>query len=313
MRRFYLRRSLRIFPLYYLVLFSVIAIDPRPRPWLAWYATYTTNFAIAIWGWTMVPLAYLWTLAVEEQFYMAWPLLVLLCPPNRFKYVLYGVVAIGPLSRFLVCLATGTSDSSIVITPSCLDSLGLGAILAWLSSSEGGLRGLSVTRFSKVCLAIGLPIVLLDAVYGLYRLYLPAGVAARWFGANLVFVWVIAGAGVGFKNLAGTLLGCRPMRFLGVISYGMYVYHPLVLKLTSVLMLKVFHVHLGLESLAEPVKTVVVCLLTILVSSVSWLLFEKPLNDLKDRVATTPTVPARVGPEEEEAVVAQVTVTIGDD
>ena len=79
--RFYLRRSLRIFPLYYLVVFSGIAIG-LPSALGNWGAllTCTLNLKMASQGWSVEDYAHFWSLSVEEQFYVAWPWIVLFAP-----------------------------------------------------------------------------------------------------------------------------------------------------------------------------------------------------------------------------------------
>jgi len=89
LRNFYVRRFLRIFPVYYATLLAVVLLDISPaRQIWPWLVTYTTN--IYIWhrvAW-IGHLGHLWTLAVEEQFYIVWPWLVLFLPRRLLRPIL---------------------------------------------------------------------------------------------------------------------------------------------------------------------------------------------------------------------------------
>src|SRR5215218_136502 len=99
-RRFYARRFLRIFPIYYLTLAVVLvtAVSPARRIW-PWLFTYTTN----IYAWHRLdwpgPVGHLWTLAVEEQFYLVWPWFLLFVPRKWILPFLVGLIALAPLYR----------------------------------------------------------------------------------------------------------------------------------------------------------------------------------------------------------------------
>lgn len=81
---FYARRSLRIFPLYYLVIAVCLVLNVPPvRDELLWLATYTLNLRISYQGWYPEHVAHFWSLAVEEQFYLLWPWVVLFAPSRR--------------------------------------------------------------------------------------------------------------------------------------------------------------------------------------------------------------------------------------
>jgi peptidoglycan/LPS O-acetylase OafA/YrhL len=80
LKRFYSRRILRIFPIYYLTLFVALALQVRPiQQGAIWHLTYTSNFIAPFHPEWMGPASHFWTLAVEEQFYLVWPCIMLLC------------------------------------------------------------------------------------------------------------------------------------------------------------------------------------------------------------------------------------------
>src|SRR5262249_27065480 len=131
---FYARRCLRIFPLFYFVLLAALLLRIPPLPdHLASLLSYTSNFDTAAQGkWLQQPFGPFWSLAVEEQFYLLWPALVLFAPLRWLLPCMAAMLAVGPLSRLAVVCVTDNNVSFQVVTTSCLDSLGAGSLLALL-------------------------------------------------------------------------------------------------------------------------------------------------------------------------------------
>jgi peptidoglycan/LPS O-acetylase OafA/YrhL len=133
---FYVRRALRIFPLYYLVVAVALLVDlPPARAIAPWLWTNTLNIHMARQGWHEAHFAHFWSLAVEEQLYLAWPWIVAYV---RRRWLLPVVVILGlaaPLSRLAYVWSgyAGTTPLGTYIgTVSSLDALGAGALLAVL-------------------------------------------------------------------------------------------------------------------------------------------------------------------------------------
>ena len=135
---FLLRRALRIFPLYYLALalFGLLGpalgfIDPWTfGRWGFWYWTYLGNWAYAA-RQVIPPLSHFWSLGVEEQFYLLWPLVVLAARRRRLAALTAGLVVISPALRAWIVQGSGWPvGSAFRVTLGRLDGLAMGALLA---------------------------------------------------------------------------------------------------------------------------------------------------------------------------------------
>ncbi len=284
---FYARRFLRIFPLYYFVLILATLLDlPQVRETLGWHLTYLSNFYIFAHHTRETPayLCHLWSLAVEEQFYLVWPMLVLFLPLRRLPLVLLVAIALAPLSRYVFgSLSAGFAPqhAASVVTTSCLDALAAGALLATVWEA-GPAAVVLRRRLRRLSLTMGMVLLVGVVAMTLLRLDWRYAVACKHLGYALVACWLVDRAAEGFGGVGRWILQTRPIVYIGGISYGIYVYHEFVPTL-----LGVCETRLGL-SLHFPPEGGPLCLLyvtavTLLIASLSWHLFEKPLNNLKDR------------------------------
>ena len=117
-KNFYARRFLRILPIYYLTLFVVTPLAARrviDQPGMVglfkWHVTYTTNVYVALFGYPWKAGAHFWTLAVEEQFYLAWPWVVLLVPRRHLLKTVWGSIGLAVAFR-VACAAVGRGAKS---------------------------------------------------------------------------------------------------------------------------------------------------------------------------------------------------------
>ena len=98
---FYIRRFLRIFPIYYLVIFIAYALNPGVREYIWYYVGYSSNILPAKVLFDS-PLVHTWSLAIEEQFYLIWPWLLIFVNRKYIKHVLLGFILIGIATRWAV-------------------------------------------------------------------------------------------------------------------------------------------------------------------------------------------------------------------
>ncbi|MEI7910809.1 MAG: acyltransferase [Verrucomicrobiota bacterium] len=223
-KTFYLRRFLRIFPLYYGVLllaFVSFRHAGGDSPW--WFVLFASNLGDAYYGRWLdvtdgVSLAHFWSLAVEEQFYLIWPLLVYLLQPRTLVKVSLALLVIAPLSGVMFFLANN-GLGSYVFTLNRFHTLGMGALLA---------VALRHPTYWKACQAWALPISVVTGLLTTVGLmYAPrsgfcSAAPALWapylWGSVLVLSLRPAG-------LLPRCLSSRFLVFIGKISFGLYVYH----------------------------------------------------------------------------------------
>jgi peptidoglycan/LPS O-acetylase OafA/YrhL len=282
LRTFYARRFLRIFPVYYLLLLvlAVVGLVPQFRQDLVWFATYLANWVIAARARFPVATGHLWSLAVEEQFYLIWPLLILIVPAGRLKWWLLGTAFLGVFSRFAIGLVTNSSISVLTPTVSNLDSLAIGALLAWHRHDHADQSRMRVNAL-RVGLAAALVLILLNC-------YLSFVVQRGWrifnlteaLSASLLGAWLIHGALANTEGLGTRILASAPLVYVGKISYGVYLYHYVLIY--------GMRQWPGLRDVADAIAPqdgtrffLLTTVITIAVASASWYSFERPLNNLK--------------------------------
>jgi peptidoglycan/LPS O-acetylase OafA/YrhL len=282
MRQFYIRRFLRIFPIYYLVLVVAVLVGVRPALQIApWLFTYTTNIFIWHHGHWVGDVGHFWSLAVEEQFYVFWPCLLLFAPKRWITPLLVAVICVAPAYRLYASfhysadLARGAYTSG-TLTLAVLDSLGLGALLALVVR-----RAQSPSRLQRTLTRGALPVgaVVYGAVLGVshYTGEVHISYALGSTAMALIFCWLIGIASYGFGGPFGRLLELSPIVYLGKISYGIYIFHNFVPAALSELAKHVdltYHER-GLANFA--ISSAVTCG----IAAVSWHLFEAPINNLK--------------------------------
>jgi peptidoglycan/LPS O-acetylase OafA/YrhL len=283
-RQFYLRRFLRIFPLYYFVIAVAFAANLEPaREIMVWLITYTLNIFVSHQGaWsTAGRLGHFWSLAVEEQFYVAWPLLVLFAPRKWLVPMTVVLISLGPLYRLYAVInnPNGFTDhayTATAFTLAALDTLGLGALLAMAHHSSYPKRMLQKS-LNRLVLPIGSGATFLLYALVYFKIDWKAYAVFADLTVGLVFCWLVSWASLGFKGIIGTILAAKPLVYTGKITYGIYVYHNFVpLFLTSLF------AQIGLEYPKwGPTNFALSSVATLMVASLSWHLFEQPLNNLK--------------------------------
>ena len=258
-RAFYGRRVLRIFPLYYAVLFAFLVVVPRiplfrqvndfwypgvPHVGL-WYWLYLSNVRAALAGaWQHRLLDITWSLAIEEHFYLLWPFVVRRCS-ERTLLSICAMTVVGAFALRLALAVRGASPiAAYTLTPCRLDTLATGAAIAILAARPGGLASLAAAARRALPIALAVFWIL----YAWVRLTGPVLTGARGWEAStvqaLMFTTQPAIFTLGFTLLcavygsllvwaiqapAGSLRArafeSAPLRSLGKYSYALYLLH----------------------------------------------------------------------------------------
>jgi peptidoglycan/LPS O-acetylase OafA/YrhL len=278
---FYLRRCLRIWPLYFFVVALALALDVGPvRQILPWLLTHTVNFCLVSRGEWVEGFFHFWTLSVEEQFYLVWPLFVLFAPRRWLLAGTLSLIAVGPLYRGWAVAHGWSTLSTYCPTPACFDTIGAGALLALLSRSPGP-RGAALRALQSAVLPAGVVAFCLLVALQAYGIRWPKEVLLD-AALALIFGWLVSRARRGFGGLAGRAFEFRPVVYLGKISYGVYVYHVLLPALILALSGSVFAgLDVGEEGFGA-LQNAVLLVALVVVPVLSWHFLERPVNDLKD-------------------------------
>jgi peptidoglycan/LPS O-acetylase OafA/YrhL len=143
MVRFYVRRTLRIFPLYYMVIFSLFLIDyPNARELFPWLLSYTTNIYQSIHNTYVGDFNHFWSLGVEEQFYLFWPWLLLAFPRSKsLIWAMLGIAVLGMGTRIYLAVEVGKWMATSYFTLSCMPILAMGGIAPHLPFGLAAVPG----------------------------------------------------------------------------------------------------------------------------------------------------------------------------
>lgn len=276
---FFARRFIRLMPVYNVYLSAFALMMPDARQYLGQFALYLQNFLFAAQPEVFAKfLAHFWSLAVEEQFYLVWPFVILLTPRASLAWVVGLLALAGPLFRAGGLWAGFAPHSITMMMPAHFDTLALGGLFAVLDRGDASDRAFGA-RLARLGLPVGLALTIVTTV-AQERGSQVFGTILGELGMGLLFLWVVTGAARGFGGVGGLVLNAAPLRYLGKISYGLYVYH---FNVPWLIREKVAPA-LQLTLPEEPwMRLPIFALVTVMIAALSWQFVEKPLNQLKDR------------------------------
>jgi len=288
-RNFYVRRALRIFPLYYAALIVTLLVLPRlGAGWAsemqpavnhqAWLWLYGANVVQSIEGaWCLGPLNHFWSLAIEEHFYLLWPLAIYLTS-RRGAMALAGGLVIASTGARAIWLTLGGSDvAAEVFTLLRMDGLALGSWLALAARSPGGLGWL--VRWSRLALPAAGILALVTSLLHMRLLGLPNAIWAVACGALLVLT--LAAPRPSWLGKCGD---SPILQFFGKYSYAMYVVQlPLIYLLAPIVTAPGLTAGCGSVWLGQALYCAILFALATAAALMSWHAFEKRFLTLKHR------------------------------
>ena len=268
---FYWRRLLRIGPAYFV--FAAIALllnFGAIRHYWPWVFTGTVDWLIA-WNneWPLA-ISHLWSICVQEQFYLFWPLLILLLPRRWVLSAIIAVAFAGIVFRIGCVIFSVPIIARWVLPFGSLDSLAAGAALGWcggrLRASRGGWL------LALVCLSmLTMAAVLRNSDPAKLRSVLVEPLEA------CAFVVLVARTATGFDGNIARFLSNAGLVFAGRISYGLYIYHVLVAMVFNRWMPSQMRFLITIPSL----RLLVFGIATLFTAALSWRFLEQPINRLR--------------------------------
>lgn len=291
-KQFYLRRVLRIWPLYYFLLFFTFVIIPfipdmaseqKNLPLqLLLYGTFFANLAYILDLFT-IPIAVTWSVAVEEQFYLIWPLLSKYSK-NIHKMTWYVIIVfLGIKFLFFVLERFILPDNRLInilfgfVEITKIDCMAIGALGAIYLYKNGTERLKCINKVYVISFLIfALLICILDIRTLLNKVYL-----GQLYNEIYAVIFTIVLLLISSRERLANLLENKVTIFLGNISYGIYMLHLIVVVLLAHLVKE--YIHLQASFMNFVLFEIAVCIVTILVSWLSYEYFEKKFLALKKR------------------------------
>lgn len=292
LKKFYIRRVLRIFPLFYLVLLLCFFLLPLIKNLQLDVSYYQEN---QVWHWTYLQnwlyvfkepygdklLMHTWSLAVEEQFYLLWPLLILLLRRPKFLLMAMLVILIMTgVARYIIWLYKVEDLAySSLYTFTRIDGLCIGSMVALLQKIDPRFLKKHTPLIVLLMAAINFVFYFINDRSSFTLPYL-AFVGYTTFA--VLFGILVYEAVTGESKFLLFLLDNRPLKFFGKISYGLYVYHwPVFILFFDHLRNRLTGDYMLSLRAAELVSGIAVTLIAIFISVLSYRYFEKPFLQLK--------------------------------
>jgi peptidoglycan/LPS O-acetylase OafA/YrhL len=295
-RSFYLRRVLRIFPLYYVFLAGAFFVFPlvASTEWneLAgryqiWYWSYLANWSSPL-GLGIPGLSHLWSLAVEEQFYLLWPLIVSSLRRRTLIKLCVTVILVTPLVRLGINLVGLPPNAAYEFTVARWDALAGGGLLAILMV-EDSWRALLASVSNRIGSAA---VLALAVIFLTTRGFVEDNLLVQVVGQSAAVVLfgcviLVAVTPTGARQEAARkYLRARWLRFLGKYSYAVYVFHfPVHIIASKYLGAAVNGPDDPWRILRWAAYVTAVGVVSTLLAIVSWSVLEKPFLNLKDKLA----------------------------
>lgn len=276
---FYARRFLRLVPPYFAVIAALVAmkIAPVDTSW-PWDIAYLSNVHIALGGASTV----FWSLSVEEQFYLLWPLVIALAPRRWLVPAILAMMATDIAFKGAILLAGLDPRATGRLLFANLVLLGAGCLLAVVSYRGGRANCFTWYRGSRRLWFTAMAWAGLAGAIMSWLLFPKTGGMVRYFTNDFMvgtfYAWLVLQAAIGMTGAPGRLFDNPVLQYVGRISYGLYLVHNWMPDIVAK--------YLG--PMPKYAAAPLVLAGTFAVCILSWHLFERPILALKTRFWNAP-------------------------
>lgn len=266
-KTFFIRRSLRIFPIYYLlVIFLFIYGYPAVKENIFYFLSYTFNILVFQEQHFFGTVGHFWTLSVEEQYYLIWPFLLFLVPRKNIKGIILILILFSMISQYIMDSRT---DYYLTLTFNAFDGFGLGSLLAYYKLYQ--MKSLGFLRNILIGLVVGMSVLFIFEI-NLFSI--------RTFISCLTVILLIFVTNEAYsKNVLNKLFRNSLLMYIGKISYGVYLFHTFIPGLMD----NFYPTSLKSLPAANYLIFFFNFVVLLVISTISWYLIESPINNLKKR------------------------------
>lgn len=223
---FYIRRFLRITPIYYIIVLFLLAINFKNiHTLLPWLLTFTSNIYQSIYNVSVDEFNHFWSLAVEEQFYLFWPILILFTK-NKTLTIIAVTIAIALLTRTYLYLNFNSWRATAYFTICCMHSLSIGALLAYISIYKIKLlKTLQKQLWLYLSLFVYVGLLIIQVLFDLewYK-----QIVDEFVFSIFTMFFILKVSTTGFSGFGRFLFENKLICYFGRISYGLYLFHAFV-------------------------------------------------------------------------------------
>ena len=268
-RNFYARRCLRIWPLYYSLLFFMFVglrfLNPseyhnalrQSSPWWA-YVLYLQNFIGPISTQAAGPLGVTWSLAIEEQFYLVWPIVVRFCSFTQLRRLAILELCVSPALRYYMALHHVNLYTNVF---SRLDGLMAGAALAIIVRGENFVAS-KWLRHAWICLLVALPLAFFTERLAEWVVYSFTALASAAF----IYVSLFSP-----RKSVQRIMTNKYLIYTGIVSYGLYLLHKIPVGFVETL---------HMDRSPYPLLPIIIAM-SYGIAALSWNFYERPFLRLK--------------------------------